>query len=185
METIDLSGKIEALLFAWGDPLGLEEIVKASGVERNKVLKAIEVLRERYEKKENGLSLLKINNKYQLTTKKEASQVIKKLITPERKKSLSRATLETLSIIVYKQPITKNEIERIRGVKSDRALGNLLDENLIIEKERLPTIGRPIVYATSEHFLKRFGYESLEELPSLENQKSSDPTNVCEHGVKS
>ncbi len=175
MGSLELRGRIEAILFAWGDPVSLTDLSKATGENVEEVQNAIAELDEHYQKPEHGLEIIQINESYQVTTKDEAQKSISRLITPEKKKNLSRATLETLSIVVYKQPITKNEIERIRGVKSDKALSNLIQENLIFEKDRLQKIGRPIVYATTDYFLKRFGFKSLEELPKLSTYESKEP----------
>jgi segregation and condensation protein B len=165
------SAVIEALLFAWGDPLEIKEIAKILGLNEKTTKQLIQEIQKEYALDNRGVELIKIGSKLQLTTKKSVHPYIKKLLPQDQRRSLSRATIETLAIIVYKQPITKNQIEKIRGVKCDKPLLNLIQENLIYEKERLNTIGRPIIYATTEFFLKKFGFENLEDLPELKNFK--------------
>jgi segregation and condensation protein B len=163
------SAIIEALLFAWGDPLEIKEIAKILALNEKTTSQIIAELQEEYVLDNRGLELVKIGSKIQLTTKQSVHPYIKKLLPKDQRRSLSRATIETLAIIVYKQPITKNQIEKIRGVKCDKPLTNLIQENLIYEKERLNTIGRPIIYATTEFFLKKFGFENIKDLPELKN----------------
>jgi len=158
---------IEGVLFSWGDPLEIKEIANILEIKEKTTQKIINELQEQYKNDNRGIEIVKIGTKVQLTSKKSIYPYIKKLLPKDQRRSLSRATIETLAIIVYKQPITKNQIERIRGVKCDKPLTNLMQENLIYEKERLNTIGRPIIYATTEFFLKKFGFENLNDLPEL------------------
>ncbi len=169
MENHHYGAIIEAILFAWGDPLEIKEIAKILEMNDKTVQEIIKELRMEYKQENRGIELIKVGNKIQLTSKKSVHPYIKKLLPKDQRRSLSRATIETLAIIVYKQPITKNKIERIRGVKCDKPLANLMQENLIYEKDRLNTIGRPIIYATTEFFLKKFGFENLKDLPELKN----------------
>jgi len=158
---------IEAILFAWGDTLEIKELGKILELNEKDTKEIINELQEEYKMGNRGIELIKIGTTLQLTTKESAYPYIKKLLPGDQRRSLSRATIETLAIIVYKQPITKSQIEKIRGVKCDKPLSNLIQENLIYEKERLNTIGRPIIYATTEFFLKKFGFENLQDLPDL------------------
>ncbi len=158
---------IEALLFTWGDPLSLNDIGEVVEL-KGKILKEIlEDLIDDYKDKDRGLFVEKIKDTYRLATKESCYPYIKKLNKPIGSKSLSNAALETLSIIAYKQPVIKSEIESIRGVKCDTAIYTLLDKELIEEKGRLDRIGRPILYGTTDEFLRVFGLESIDKLPEL------------------
>ena len=184
MENQNYGAIIEALLFAWGDPLEIKEIGKILALSEKDTTEIIERLQNEYNTEKRGIELIKIGSKLQLTTKEIAFPAIKKLLPGDQRRSLSRATIETLAIIVYQQPITKSQIEKIRGVKCDKPLANLIQENLIYEKDRLNTIGRPIIYATTEFFLKKFGFESLNDLPELsdleENLKTREKQGINE-----
>ena len=129
----------------------------------------LNLLIEEYREQNRGIQIIKLENKYQMCTNKDYAEYIKKIIEPKKKKSLSQATLETLTIIAYKQPITKVEIEDIRGVKCDKVLQTLFKNELIREAGRLNKIGKPMIYKTTDEFLKLLNIESLEELPPIEN----------------
>ena len=125
-------------------------------------------------KHNRGIQIIKLQDKYQMCTNKDYSSFIKKVLEPKKKKSLTQTTLETLTIIAYKQPITKVEIEDIRGVKSDKAIQTLLENNLIKEAGRLEKIGKPIIYKTTDEFLKLLNIEKLEDLPPIENYENDN-----------
>ncbi len=165
----EISSAIEALLFVHGDPMStdlISDLLDEDPIYIEEVMKRIE---KDYEDEKRGITLFKIDNKYQLGTKGENEPYIVKLLKTNQRQSLSQAAIETLSIISYKQPVTRIEIEEIRGVRSDKAIQTLLDKELIRESGRLEVVGRPIVYSTTENFLKQFGIEKLEELPTLED----------------
>ncbi|MCR1955836.1 SMC-Scp complex subunit ScpB [Clostridioides mangenotii] len=161
---------IEAVMFAYGDPIGIKELNTIINDELSS--KEIEImlndLINEYQEKERGLQIIKLEDKYQMCTNTKYANFINKIVEPQKKKSLSQATLETLTIIAYKQPITKLEIENIRGVKCDKAISTLCDNNLIVEAGRLEKIGRPIIYKTTDEFLKSLELEKLEDLPALD-----------------
>lgn len=160
---------IESLLFVAGEPINPNEIAKVldcSIEETIKYLSDMSILLESSE--ERGLKLITINGNYQLVTKNENSIFIQKLLKKNVRQSLSQASLESLAIIAYKQPITRVEIDEIRGVKSDSALQRLIDKNLIEETGRKEVIGRPILYGTTEEFLRHFALANLTELPELD-----------------
>jgi len=161
---------IEAVMFAYGDPIGIKELNTIINDELSS--KEIEImlndLINEYQEEERGLQIIKLEDKYQMCTNTKYANFINKIVEPQKKKSLSQATLETLTIIAYKQPITKLEIENIRGVKCDKAISTLCDNNLIVEAGRLEKIGRPIIYKTTDEFLKSLELERLEDLPSLD-----------------
>jgi segregation and condensation protein B len=162
-----IKGIIEALLFISGDSLTLKELSESTGVAERELKKIIEAMIKDYESESRGIYIIEYNNKYQLSTKPEYGSYIKKLIKPESKQNLSQAAIETLSIIAYKQPITKAEMDEIRGVRSDRAVTTLIEKGLIKEAGRRETTGRPILYCTTDEFLKYFGFKNLKELPEL------------------
>lgn len=159
---------IEAMLFVSGEPLTLREIAINLEATPKYVEEVIEELIEDYNIEERGIKLISINGGYQLVTKPEHSDYIQKLLKKNKRQSLSQASLESLAIIAYKQPITRIDIDEIRGVKSDSAIQRLLEKDLIKEIGRLEVPGRPILYGTSEEFLRQFGLQDLKELPSLD-----------------
>lgn len=160
-------GIIEALLFASGDPLSIKELSSILGIGEKQVRRIMDQMIEEYNKDTRGICVIEFNNKFQLSTKPEYGNYVKKLVKPDNRQNLSNAAIETLSIIAYKQPITKAEIDEIRGVRSDRAITTLLEKGLIREAGRKETTGRPILYCTTDEFLKYFGFKNLEELPEL------------------
>ncbi|WP_373898402.1 SMC-Scp complex subunit ScpB [Haloimpatiens sp. FM7315] len=159
---------IESLLFASGEPLKIKHISNILGSNVNLIGDVLEDMNKLYEDEARGIKLIKIEDSYQLVTKPDNSQYLQKLLNVNSKHSLSQAALETLSIIAYKQPVTRIEIEEIRGVKCDKAVTNLIEKDLIKECGRKDVPGRPILYATSDEFLKHFGLESLDKLPNLD-----------------
>jgi segregation and condensation protein B len=159
---------IESLLFASGDPLKSKEIAAIIGISLEETEILMNGLAEEYGKRERGIKVIKFNNEYQLVTKSENSAYLQKLLNTNVRQSLSQASLETLAIIAYKQPITRIEIDEIRGVKSDSAVATLLEKKLIKETGRKDVIGRPILYGTTNEFLKHFDLSSLNEMPVLE-----------------
>lgn len=162
-----LKGIIEGVLFAAGDPISIKDISEIAGIELRQAKKIIKEMMNDYEKESRGICIVEFNDKIQLTTKIEYGSYIKKLIKSESRQNLSQAALETLALIAYKQPITKSEIDDIRGVRSDRAIATLFERNLIKEAGRLEATGRPILYSTTDEFLKYFGFKNIKELPEL------------------
>ena len=165
---------IESLLFVSGEPLSIKDITNA--LESNiKVVK--EVLDEmvlEYDNDKRGIKLISINGEYQLVTKAENGDYIQKLLKKNKRQSLSQASLESLAIIAYKQPITRVDIDEIRGVKSESAMQRLIEKDLIKEVGRLEVPGRPILFGTTEEFLRQFGLRELNELPSLDIYNEDD-----------
>lgn len=169
MDKREVKAVIEALLFIWGEPLSIKDISNILEKEDKEVKNIIDEMIDEFNYNRRGLKITKINNSYQLSTRPEHYPWISKLSNEKNSKNLSNAALETLSIIAYRQPITRNEIEAIRGVRCDKALETLLNRDLIEEKGRLERTGRPIIYGTTNEFLRYFGLEDLDELPSLIN----------------
>lgn len=173
-------GEIEAILFVSGDEgFTLEEMAQLTNSTTDHVLVCLEQLRNDYESSENrGILLIETANKYKLVTKKEYSDIIQLYAQSPYMQKLSRAILETLSIIAYKQPITRMEIEEIRGVSVSNALQKLKLRNLIREHGRLEAPGRPVLYATTDYFLDYFGLNDLTELPELTIDENIEETNL-------
>ena len=158
---------VEALLFSLGRSVSVEEIAICLDMGKDGALLAAERLRERYEERQEGLIIKKLEDRYQMMSHPKTYEGLIRVVKSPRKPALSDVALETLSIIAYCQPITKVEIERIRGVKSDHAVNRLVEFGLIEEVGRLDAPGRPMLFATTEEFLTRFGVDSLKELPTL------------------
>lgn len=168
METLQLKAIIEGLLFISGDEgITIKDIKRVLNISEQKISHIIDELITDYEHDDRGITIMKSNNVFHLTTKSEHSSYYKKLLQTPRTTRLSQAVLETLAIIAYKQPITRVEIDNIRGVKSDYAIQTLVARSLIEEVGRKETVGRPILFATTKDFLTYFGLTSIDELPPL------------------
>lgn len=159
---------IEAILFVAKEPLGTTKIAEILEISSSNVVELIQVLKERYDSKSSGFVLIEVDDSYRLGTKPDMAKYIE-ILYKQPSQILSNAALEVLSIIAYKQPVTRGEIDFIRGVQSDRALSTLVDKGLVKEVGRKDGPGRPILYGTTEEFLVHFGLRSLEELPSLDS----------------
>lgn len=159
---------VEAMLFVSGEPLMLKDLAVHLEASTKYVEDVLDELMKDYENEERGIKLIKINGGYQLATKSEHSDYIQKLLKKNKRQSLSQASLESLAIIAYKQPITRIDIDEVRGVKSESAIQKLVEKELIREVGRLEVPGRPILYGTTEEFLRQFGLHDLKELPSLD-----------------
>ncbi|MGB5824061.1 MAG: SMC-Scp complex subunit ScpB [Proteocatella sp.] len=172
--TIDkISGTIESILFVASESMNIKDLQKIfleSG-DSNVTIKDIKIaignLKKKYEAQNCGLSLMKTEETYQLISKIDNNKYVEKILIKTKKKSLSQAALEVLSIVVYRQPVTKIEIDEIRGVKSDSAMTSLVDNGLIYESGRLEKIGKPILYSTTEKFLVEFAIDSLNSMPEM------------------
>nr|WP_300090106.1 SMC-Scp complex subunit ScpB [Sedimentibacter sp.] len=165
---MNIKSVLESLLFAWGEPLNINEISRILDMSTGSINNILEEMIVTFnEDTDRGLVIQKFGNSYQITTKKENYEFIQSLLQTTVNKSLSTAAMETLSIIAYKQPVTKVEIELIRGVKCSNVIKGLLDKNLIKEVGRLDKPGRPAIYSTTDEFLRHFGLNSINELPAL------------------
>lgn len=160
---------IESLLFLWGDSISIKDIEKCLNVKKDELKIILEEMKLEYENESRGLRLLEINDSYQISTKPENYEYIKYFVKEANEKNLTKPSLETLSIIAYKQPVTKMEIEEIRGVNCDSTIKGLLDSSLIEVAGTLDKIGHPNLYVTTDFFLKKFGIKNLDELPRLKD----------------
>ncbi len=167
MEIEKLQGAIEAILFTLGDSVELEKIAAAVGHDENTTRKIIHNMMDRYDAEDRGIRIIEMDNAFQLCTKKEMYEYLIRVAKQPKRYVLTDVLLETLSIIAYKQPVTKLEIEKIRGVKSDHAVNKLVEYGLVEETGRMDAPGRPLLFGTTEEFLRRFSVQSLDELPSL------------------
>lgn len=159
---------IESILFVTGEPLSLRDIAINLEMPPRYVEEVLNEMILDYEASLRGIKLISIKGEYQLVTKSENSDYIQKLLKKNKRQSLSQASLESLAIIAYKQPITRIDIDEIRGVKSESAIQKLIEKNLIKESGRLDVPGRPILYSTTDEFLRQFELNDLKELPSLD-----------------
>ncbi len=160
---------IEGLLFASGEPLSIEDISDILQIEKFEVKKILDEMIVDFDRELRGIQIICFNDKYQMGTRPEHIEYIRKLLNPQSKQSLSRAALETIAIIAYKQPVTRQSIDSIRGVKSDRVIRNLIEKRLVTDVGRLDAPGKPILLGTTEEFLKYFGLKDLSELPKVED----------------
>lgn len=171
MRREDIKHIIEAIMFAYAEPISIKELNNIINTELSskEIEYMLNSLIDEYKNNNRGIQIVKLQDRYQMCTNKDYASFIKRVLEPKKKKSLSQTTLETLTIIAYKQPITKVEIEDIRGVKSDKAIQTLIDNNLIKEAGRLDKIGKPKIYKTTDEFLKLLDIEKLEDLPPIQN----------------
>ena len=173
MEFSEIEAVIEGLLFAAGDRLALEKISELLQIDKKTVRRIINKMMDDYRSTNRGIFIREIDNGFQLCTKFEVSSYIARLVEPRQKQGLSQAAYETLAIVAYNGPVTRAKIEKIRGVNSGSAIERLIERNLIKEVGRLDAPGRPLIYDTTEEFLRAFGFRSKTDLPIMdENQLS-------------
>ena len=171
MELEKTKSIIEAILFAAGRPVSTNELKLTLELEETDIQNIIQNMQEEYKTQNRGIEIIKIDNSYQLCTKKELYEYVYPILDKRNKPNLSNAALETLAIIAYNPKITRAEIEAIRGVSADACIYKLLEYGLIEEGGKTDLPGRPMSYQTTKEFLRMFGYTSLEELPELPRYK--------------
>lgn len=184
MKLSELEAAIEAILFTMGEAIEVERIAQATEQDEDTCRRVIRSMMDKYQKEERGIQIVELDGAFQMCTKAVFYETLIKIAHVPKKHVLTDVLLETLSIIAYKQPITKMEIEQIRGVKSDHAVNKLVEYNLVCEAGRLDAPGRPILFATTEEFLRNFGIESLEELPVVKQEKIEDFKSEAEEEVQ-
>ncbi len=170
----DQEAVLEAVLFTMGQSVELSQLAAAIGQDKETAKKAVLRLQDRYNKEKRGMQIIELEEAYQMCTRAEYYPNLIKVASAPKKQVLTEVVLETLSIIAYKQPITKMEIEKIRGVKSDHAVNRLVEYDLVYEVGRLDAPGRPALFATTEEFLRRFGVGSTEDLPDLNPEQEEE-----------
>lgn len=187
MEQVELQrveAAIEAILFTMGNSVELSRIAAAVGHDEETVKKIIHNMMDRYHEEDRGIQIIELEDAFQMCTKKEMYEYLIRVASVPKKQQLTDVLLETLSIIAYKQPVTKMDIEKIRGVKCDHAVNKLVEYSLVCEAGRLDAPGKPILFATTEEFLRCFGVSSLEELPLVKQDKLEEFRQEAEEEVQ-
>ena len=164
-----IKSAFESMMFTWGEPLEVKAAAEVFNISKEEALECFLELQQEYEQEGRGIVIRRVNQAFQFVTRAENADYVRSLCTPVKVKRLSQSALEVLAIVAYKQPVTKGEIEAIRGIKCDRVIEGLLRKELVMEKGRAETIGRPILYGTTDTFLRNFGFSSLKELPKIED----------------
>ena len=174
-ESIDvIEGRIEAVLFSMGEAVEREQIAQALSIDTKTVVKIIHNMMDKYDSADRGIRIIELDNSFQMCTKSDYYDTLIKVVNVPKKHVLTDVLLETLSIIAYKQPITRQEIEAIRGVSCAHTVNKLIEYNLVQEVGRLDAIGRPILFGTTDEFLRSFGVQSTDELPVITPDKIED-----------
>ncbi|TCT15013.1 segregation and condensation protein B [Natranaerovirga pectinivora] len=171
MQLSKIEAVIEAILFTMGTSVPVDSIAKVIEQDEKTTKKIIKNMIDKYQGEDRGIQIIELDNAYQMCTKAAMYDDLRKITAQPKKVVLSDILLETLSIIAYKQPITKAEIEHIRGVRSDHAVNKLIDYDLVCEVGRMDAPGRPLLFGTSEAFLRNFGMQSLEDLPIIKDEE--------------
>lgn len=164
----NLENVIESIVFVAGEPIPVSELCLKFDVKQKEVEKAVNNLKKKYDEK-SGIQILFFNNKIQFSSNPKYVEQVTAILNPIRQRNLTKATLETIAIVAYKQPVTRLEIEEIRGVNSDYAINVLLEHKLIEIVGRKDTVGKPSLFGTTDEFLKRFDLSSVSELPKYED----------------
>ena len=175
MDTPELSHVIEAILFVAGEPVEIDELQRALEVTEIETLQAIDALDSDYSFHRRGICLKRFGNHIQLSTRAEYAPYVERLLQPIQKQSLSQSAMETLAVVAYRQPVTKLEIEAVRGVKCDYSVQSLVNKGLIEEVGRKEALGRPILYGTTDKFLAHFGFSALSDLPKPPESEPTEP----------
>lgn len=162
-----MKSAFESMMFVWGQPLDVKNAAEIFNINWKEAYECFKELQQEYEQENRGIRIREINKSFQFVTAEENIEYIERMCTPIKQKKLSQSALEVLAIVAYKQPVTKGEIEAIRGIKCDRVIEGLQKKDLVTEVGRSTSIGRPILYGTTDVFLKHFGFETLKELPDI------------------
>ena len=162
-----MKSALETMMFMWGEPLEVKDAAQILEAEKSEVRELFLELQNEYEQEGRGIRIRQVDDAFGYVTHIENDLFVQKLCTPVRIKRLSQAALEVLAIIAYRQPVTRTEIDSIRGIKSDRVLEGLISKGLIEAVGRSEGVGRPIIYATTQEFLKKFGFKTLKDLPQV------------------
>ncbi|MBQ6400694.1 MAG: SMC-Scp complex subunit ScpB [Firmicutes bacterium] len=162
-----IKSAIESMMLIWGEPLAAKDIADIFNIEKKEAYACCRELMEEYEQEGRGIVIREVNKAFQFTTRPENLPYIERLCTPVRRRRLSQSALETLAIVAYRQPVTKGEIEAIRGIRCDRVMEGLVKKGLVRDVGRSDAVGRPILYGTTDEFLKQFGFETIRELPDI------------------
>ena len=172
MEEAEIKRAIEAILFAAGDPVGVDRMAIAIGAGRDQIEENLKALMDAYSFERRGMRIIRLEDAYQMVSAQELSEVISRALETRKPPKLSASALETLTVIAYYQPTTKAFVEQIRGVDSSYTISALLNKKLIEEQGRLSVPGLPILYGTTPDFLRTFGIASLDDLPEVDLPKA-------------
>ena len=184
MEEKKYEAIIEAILFTMGESVELEKIAAAIELDKNETKRILDGMMRHYEDDSTGVQIIELDGAYQMCTKKEMYEYLIRVAKQPKKYILTDVLLETLSIIAYKQPVTKLEVEKIRGVKSDHAVNKLVEYNLVCEVGRMDAPGRPLLFGTTEEFLRRFSIQSVDELPMMNPEQVESLKSEAEEEVQ-
>lgn len=177
MKINKLNAAIEAILFSSGEPVETEKIAQALEIESDTVHKLIDNLSVQYDDRQSGLQIIKLGDKYQMITRSDFSEYVRRVLEVKKNAPLSQAAFEVLAVVAYNQPVTKAFVEQVRGVDCSGVVNTLCQKGLLEEKGRLDLPGRPLLYGTTDEFLRCFSVSSLDELPSLphdDNEKANE-----------
>ena len=162
-----MKSALETMMFVWGEPLGVKDAAEVLEADKKDIRELFRELQAEYEQEGRGIRIREVDDAFGFITLAENDMFLKKLCTPVRVRRLSQAALEVLAIIAYRQPVTRSEIDSIRGIKSERVIDGLIDKGLVEISGRSEGVGRPLIYATTKEFLKKFGFSSLKDLPEV------------------
>ncbi len=162
-----MKSALESMMFMWGEPLEVKDAAQILEADKAEIRELFKELQAEYETEGRGIRIREVDDAYGFVTHIENEIFIKKLCTPVRVKRLSQAALEVLAIIAYRQPVSRGEIDSIRGIKSERVIDGLIEKNLVEVIGRSDGVGRPLIYATTKEFLKKFGFSSIKDLPDV------------------
>ena len=162
-----MKSALETMMFIWGEPLEVKDAAEVLEADKNVIRGLFRELQAEYEQEGRGIRIREVDDAFGFVTLAENDMFLRKLCTPVRVRRLSQAALEVLAIIAYRQPVTRSEIDSIRGIKSERVIDGLIDKGLIEVSGRSEGVGRPLIYSTTKEFLKKFGFSSLKDLPEV------------------
>ena len=175
-----MAGRIEAILFVAGEAVSVKDLARALQISEQELKKHLNELSDEYDYRQRGFLLKRFGDNVQLATRPLYAEDVVRLLQPVQQQSLSQAAMETLAVVAYKQPVTRAEVEQIRGVKCDYSLQSLMNKGMIEEIGRKDTIGRPILFGTTDKFLSHFGISSLEGLPPMPEPPTEETNDVTD-----
>lgn len=180
-----IKSAFESMMFTWGEPLEAKAAAEVFNISKEEALECFKELQQEYDQEGRGIVIRQINQSFQFVTREENADYVRSLCTPVKMKKLSQSALEVLAIVAYKQPVSKGEIEAIRGIRCDRVMEGLMKKELVCEKGRADAVGRPILYGTTDTFLKNFGFSSIKDLPEIEDIEGVLAPTFAEDGEES
>ncbi len=170
----NLQASVEAVIFASGDPVPLDKLSMVLEISSEKLDEVINIIQDKFDDENSGICLMRFKDSVQFVSKSEYVDTVRKVLEINKSAPLSNAAMEVLALVAYNEPVTKAYIEQVRGVDCSGVLGNLIQKELIEERGRLELPGRPLLYGTTENFLKCFGISSIEELPEIPKSDSQN-----------